>query len=118
GYPLRTHVGIDYIPSLGDSKVAWDFIHFRGFLGHPMSMQFVWQGCDSILAAPLVLDLVRFADLALRRGESGPMAQLSSFFKDPLHGTEHDLHRQYAALLEYAHKPSIGANTPPSIGPT
>lgn len=106
GYPLRTHVGIDYVPSLGDSKVAWDFIHFRGFLGHPMSMQFVWQGCDSILAAPLVLDLVRFADLALQRGEVGPMTHLSSYFKNPIHHVEHDLHRQFDQLLNYAQSSS------------
>jgi myo-inositol-1-phosphate synthase len=101
GYPLHTHVGIDFVPSLDDRKTAWDFIHFQGFLGHGMSMQFVWQGCDAILAAPLVLDMVRLADLALRRGESGPMPQLACFFKSPLHVTEHDLHRQYEALAAY-----------------
>jgi myo-inositol-1-phosphate synthase len=100
-YPLRTHVGIDYAPSLGDHKVAWDFIHFEGFLGTKMSMQFIWQGCDSILAAPLVLDLVRLADHALRRAESGPMRQLASFFKSPVHCEEHDLHRQFHFLTDY-----------------
>jgi len=101
GYSLRTHVGIDYVESLGDSKVAWDFIHFRGFLGHPMSMQFTWQGCDSILAAPLVLDLARLSDLALRQRESGPMSHLASFFKSPIHCAEHDLYRQFARLADY-----------------
>lgn len=100
--PVRTRVGIDFVESLGDSKVAWDYIHFRGFLGHPMAMQFTWQGCDSILAAPLVLDLARFGELALRRGESGPMQQLCSFFKSPLHCSEHDLFRQMSALDRYA----------------
>ncbi|HND56421.1 MAG TPA: inositol-3-phosphate synthase, partial [Pirellulaceae bacterium] len=61
GYPLHTHVGIDFVPSLKDLKTAWDFIHFEGFLGFKMSMQFTWQGCDAILAAPLVIDLARFA---------------------------------------------------------
>lgn len=56
--PPQTHVSIEYIESLGDWKTAWDHIHFRGFLGTPMTMQFTWQGCDSILAAPLVIDLV------------------------------------------------------------
>ena len=51
GYPLHTHVGIDYVPSLNDLKTAWDFIHFQGFLGYKMSLQFTWQGCDAILAA-------------------------------------------------------------------
>ena len=107
GYPVRTHVGIDFIESLGDSKVAWDFVHFRGFLGHPMSLQFTWQGCDSILAAPLVLDLARFAAVAKARGEAGPMRHLASFFKNPLHVQEHDLFRQYAVLLDYAQARAI-----------
>ena len=101
GQPVKTRVGIDYVESLGDNKVAWDFIHFRGFLGHPMAMQFTWQGCDSILAAPLVLDLVRFAALALERGESGPMTHLAAFFKSPVGVEEHDLYRQMAALSAY-----------------
>ena len=99
GYPLHTHVGIDYVPSLDDLKTAWDFVHFEGFLGFKMALQFVWQGCDSILAAPLVLDMVRLADLAARRGESGPMPHLACFFKQPLDTREHDLHRQWHDLV-------------------
>jgi len=101
GYPLHTHVGIDYVPSLHDLKTAWDFVHFQGFLGFKMALQFIWQGCDAILAAPLVLDLVRFADLAQRRGESGPLTHLGSYFKQPADVAEHDLHRQWAALVAY-----------------
>lgn len=101
GYPLHTHVGIDYVPSLHDLKTAWDFVHFEGFLGFKMSLQFVWQGCDSILAAPLVIDMVRLADLAARRGESGAMHHLACFFKQPLDSKEHDLHRQWQMLVAY-----------------
>lgn len=101
GYPLHTHVGIDYVPSLHDLKTAWDFVHFEGFLGFRMALQFIWQGCDAILAAPLVLDLVRFADLAQRRGEHGPMTHLASFFKQPIDVAEHDLHRQWQRLVAY-----------------
>lgn len=101
GYPLHTHVGIDYVPSLNDLKTAWDFIHFQGFLGFKMSLQFTWQGCDAILAAPLVLDLIRFADLAASRGESGPMPHLACFFKQPFGINEHDLHKQWQTLGEY-----------------
>lgn len=104
GYPLHTHVGIDYVPSLHDLKTAWDFVHFEGFLGFKMVLQFLWQGCDSILAAPLVLDLVRFADLAQRRGESGPMQHLACYFKQPFGVTEHDLHRQWQALVDYVER--------------
>ncbi len=65
GYPPQTLVTIEYIQSLGDWKTAWDHVHFRGFLGTPMTLQFIWQGCDSLLAAPLVLDLVRFTRTGL-----------------------------------------------------
>lgn len=101
GYPLHTHVGIDYVPSLHDLKTAWDFVHFEGFLGFKMALQFIWQGCDAILAAPLVLDLVRFADLAQRRAESGPMTHLAAFFKQPVDVAEHDLHKQWQRLVDY-----------------
>lgn len=101
GYPLHSHVGIDYVPSLHDLKTAWDFVHFEGFLGFRMSLQFTWQGCDAILAAPLVLDMVRFADLAQQRGEAGPMHHLACFFKQPLDTKEHNLHRQWQLLADY-----------------
>ena len=87
GYPPQTHVGINYVPSLGEWKIAWDHIHYQGFLGGSMSMQFVWNGVDSLLAAPLILDLVRLCDLAQQRGESGVLDVLASFFKDPM-GTD------------------------------
>ncbi len=89
------------MPSLNDLKTAWDFIHFQGFLGYKMSLQFTWQGCDAILAAPIVLDMVRLADLAQRRGESGPMRHLSCFFKRPLGVDEHDLHVQWHLMTDY-----------------
>jgi myo-inositol-1-phosphate synthase len=92
---------IQYVPSLGDWKTAWDLIHFQGFLGTPMTMTFTWQGCDSALAAPLVLDLVRLTDLAWSRGESGMLAQLAPFFKNPLDGHTHDFHQQMAGLYAW-----------------
>ncbi len=96
-----THVSIDFAESLDDWKVAWDFIHFEGFLGTKMSMQFTWQGHDSALAAPLVIDLARFALLAQARGEKGPMRHLAFFFKDPMDVTEHNLFRQWEMLVEH-----------------
>ena len=72
GHPVDGPVHIDNIADLGDWKTAWDHLTFSGFLGTRMSMQFTWQGCDSSLAAPLVIDLARLADLALRRDEVGP----------------------------------------------
>ncbi len=67
GYRPGTLVSIRYIESLGDWKTAWDRIHFTGFLGTPMTLRFIWQGCDSLLAGPLVLDLARFTEKARRR---------------------------------------------------
>jgi myo-inositol-1-phosphate synthase len=102
GYDPHSGVTINYVPSLGDWKTAWDLIHFQGFMDVPMTMQFTWQGCDSILAAPLVLDLIRLTDLAGRRGESGLMRHLAAFFKNPLGAEAMDFNRQFAALLDYA----------------
>jgi len=101
GYPLHTHVAIDYAPSLSDLKTAWDFIHFRGFLDYKMSLQFIWQGCDAILAAPIVIDMVRLLDFAKRHGEHGLMTQLACFFKRPLGVEEQDLHFQFHHLMAY-----------------
>lgn len=98
----QSKVSIDYVPSLDDWKTAWDFIHFEGFLGAKMALQFTWQGCDSALAAPLVLDLVRFVDFAARRGETGALTHLASFFKNPLGVDEPEFHRQVDRLADYA----------------
>jgi myo-inositol-1-phosphate synthase len=99
---VHSHVGIDFVPSLADWKTAWDFVHFEGFLGARMSLQFTWAGSDSALAAPLVIDLARMAALSLERGEKGVMPHVACFFKAPLSGGTHDFHAQYAALQRYA----------------
>jgi len=104
GYSPHSKVSIDYVPSLRDWKTAWDFIHFKGFLDTPMSIQFTWQGCDSILAAPLVLDLIRLMDFAAENGEKGLMTQLACFFKHPLGVAEQRLSHQYEALVNYVEK--------------
>jgi myo-inositol-1-phosphate synthase len=98
GYSPQTLVSIEYIESLGDWKTAWDHIHFKGFLGTKMAMQFTWQGCDSLLAAPLVIDLARLTEFAARHGEKGLLTFLASFFKSPLGITEHDFVRQFQML--------------------
>lgn len=108
GYTPHTGVFIEYVPSLGTWKTAWDFIHFRGFLGTKMSVQFIWQGCDVILAAPLVLDLVRLTEFAVRNGEAGPMTHLACFFKDPLGVSVHSFTDQFRMLRDYAGRHSRG----------
>ena len=101
GYRPQSHVSIEYIESLDDWKTAWDHIHFEGFLGTKMTLQFTWQGCDSLLAAPLVLDVCRLALLAQRRGEGGMIRHLACFFKSPLGVADHDFGRQFGMLEEY-----------------
>jgi myo-inositol-1-phosphate synthase len=102
GYKPNSIVSIEYVESLDDWKTAWDHIHFEGFLGTKMTLQFTWQGCDSLLAAPLVIDLVKLAALAQRRSESGIMSHLACFFKNPLGANEHDFGKQFGLLEQYA----------------
>lgn len=104
GYPPQTHVSIEYIRSLGDWKTAWDHVHFQGFLGTPMTLQFTWQGCDSILAAPLVLDLVRLVERAARAGETGGLDWLACFFKSPIGVATQDFASQVALLHAWARR--------------
>ena len=92
----------DLVPDMGDWKTAWDHIHFKGFLGTKMALQFTWQGCDSLLAAPLGVDLARLADLEKRRGGQGLMKHLSCFFKGPEGDPENDFFKQFAHLEAYA----------------
>ena len=102
GYNPQTHISIEYIESLGDWKTAWDHIHFKGFLGTPMVMQFTWQGCDSLLAAPLVIDLVRFTERACRNGDTGLLTFLSCFFKSPIGTEENNFELQFQLLQQWA----------------
>jgi len=95
-------VHIDDVPALGDWKTAWDHIAFDGFLGTRMILQTIWQGCDSSLAAPLVLDLARLTARAHERGLSGPLSELGFYFKDPVGEGPSGLGEQYAALLGFA----------------
>jgi myo-inositol-1-phosphate synthase len=105
GYKPSTLVTIEYIEDMADWKTAWDHIHFRGFLDTKMTLQFTWQGCDSLLAAPLVLDLVRFTERERRRGKSGVMKHLASFFKSPMGaGVPPEFHKQYALLEHWANE--------------
>ena len=81
-----------------------------------MTLQFIWQGCDSILAAPLVLDMVRFTELARRRGETGLMTFLASFFKSPYGVSEHRFDEQFRTLEGWADRRPTGVEGPPITG--
>lgn len=95
-------VHIDDVPALGDWKTAWDHIAFDGFLGTRMILQTTWQGCDSALAAPLVLDLARLLARAHEAGLSGPLGELGFYFKDPVGDGPSALGEQYAELVWFA----------------
>jgi myo-inositol-1-phosphate synthase len=88
-------VRINYYPPRGDDKEGWDNIDIFGWMNYPMQIKIDFLCKDSILAAPLVLDLILFIDLAQRIGMSGIQDWLSFFFKSPIHGEnqvpEHDL---------------------------
>ncbi len=101
GYPPHTQTSIEYVPSLSDWKIAWDFVHFEGFLETKMNLQFVWTGSDSILAAPLVIDLVRLTAFEFAAGRRGRMDHLGCFFKDPEGGMDHDLSEQWRLLAAH-----------------
>ncbi|MFG2924427.1 inositol-3-phosphate synthase [Streptomyces sp. NPDC048305] len=96
-------VHIDDVPAMGDWKTAWDHIAFDGFLGSRMILQTIWQGCDSALAAPLVLDLARLLARSHEAGLKGPRPELGFYFKDP-DGGPAALAEQYAALTAFAER--------------
>jgi myo-inositol-1-phosphate synthase len=95
-------VRINYYPPRGDNKEGWDNVDLVGWLGYPMQLKINFLCRDSILAAPIVLDLVIFLDLAKRVGWSGIQEWLSFFFKSPMHAKdlypEHDLFIQSMKL--------------------
>ena len=95
-------VRINYYPPRGDEKESWDNIDIFGWMGYPMTIKVNFLCRDSILAAPLALDLVLFSDLAQRAGYSGIQEFLSFYSKAPMHkdGEEpvHDLFKQFAML--------------------
>lgn len=95
-------VRINYYPPRGDNKEGWDNIDIFGWMGYPMQIKVDFLCRDSILAAPLVLDLALFFDLAHRAGMSGIQEWLSFYFKSPQHAPdlypEHDLFIQQTKL--------------------
>ena len=95
-------VRINYYPPRGDNKEGWDNIDIFGWLGYPMQIKVDFLCRDSILAAPLVLDLALFMDLAARAGMSGIQEWLSFYYKSPMVAEglypEHDLFIQLKKL--------------------
>jgi myo-inositol-1-phosphate synthase len=95
-------IRIEYYPPRGDAKEGWDNIDLIGWLGYPMQLKINFLCRDSILAAPIVLDLALLMDFAQRAGFSGTQEWLSFFFKSPMTAPnlypEHDLFIQLMKL--------------------
>ena len=105
GYDVEDHiVDIRYYRPRGDNKEAWDNIDLTGFLGQPMQLKVNFLCRDSILAAPLAIEIARCLDLAKQRGETGVLDRLSVFFKLPMTRSgkpEQAFPRQEEMLLEW-----------------
>jgi myo-inositol-1-phosphate synthase len=105
GYNVEDHiVDIRYYRPRGDNKEAWDNIDISGFLGQQMQLKVNFLCKDSILAAPLAIEIARCLDLAHRRERSGIQEQLSVFFKLPMTRSgkpEQAFHRQEQLLLDW-----------------
>jgi myo-inositol-1-phosphate synthase len=101
---LYHKVRINYYPPRRDNKEAWDNIDIFGWMGYPMEIKVNFLCRDSILAAPIALDLVLFSDLAARAGMKGIQTWLSFFCKSPMHDNEHqpvhDLFQQWRMLKQ------------------
>lgn len=98
--PGHHKVRIEYYPPRGDAKEGWDNIDIRGWLGYPMQIKVNFLCRDSILAAPIVLDLALFMDLAARAGLSGIQEWLGFYFKSPM--TELGLPPKHGLFVQLA----------------
>ena len=107
GYPVEDHVvKINYYRPRGDAKEAWDNVDLVGFLGQKMQLKINFLCKDSILAAPLVIEIARCLDLAQRSGRGGVQEPMGVFFKGPMTVEpgavpEHDFGRQQTAFVEW-----------------
>ena len=107
GYTVEDHlVDIRYYRPRKDNKEAWDNIDLTGFLGQPMQLKVNFLCKDSILAAPLAIEIARCLDLAKQRGEKGVLEEVGVFFKYPMTRKkdakpENALHKQEDVLLNW-----------------
>lgn len=110
GYAVEDHlVDIRYYRPRKDNKEAWDNIDLTGFLGQPMQLKVNFLCKDSILAAPLAIEIARCLDLAKRRGAKGVLEEVGVFFKYPMTKvrdakSENALHKQETILLAWLEK--------------
>ena len=121
GYHVESHlVDIRYYKPRGDNKEAWDNIDVTGFLGQPMQIKINFLCRDSILAAPLVIELARLQDWAQQQGSGGVQEHVGAFFKlpqtaDPALQPEHALHVQEQRLYQWLAMTHAEAETDDSL---
>jgi myo-inositol-1-phosphate synthase len=114
GYKVEDHlVDIRYYKPRGDNKEAWDNIDITGFLGQQMQIKINFLCKDSILAAPLAIEIARCLGLAKTRGEKGVFEELSVFFKFPIQRKNEAIpidafHKQEAVLFDWLEKLNVG----------
>lgn len=101
GYAPFSITEIEFFPSLVDNKTAFDFVHFRGFLGKLMKFYFIWDAIDAIVASPLVLDIARLLLFAKKHGISGVVKELAFFFKSPMDCEIVNTHEQFEILKRW-----------------
>ena len=106
GYRVEDHIiDIRYYRPRGDDKEAWDNIDITGFMGQRMQIKVNFLCKDSILAAPLVIEIARCLGLADRREQGGVQEQMGVFFKAPMtaggHDPEHSFHTQQTTLFDW-----------------
>ena len=116
GYPVESHlVKINYYKPRGDDKEAWDNIDVSGFLGQHMQLKIDFLCKDSILAAPLAIEIARCLNLAKRRGQGGVVESLGAFFKAPMTADgrppEHAFPLQQAELMRWLTETSATGST-------
>lgn len=101
GYSPFSITEIEFFPSLFDNKTAFDFIHFKGFLGKLMKFYFIWDAIDAIVASPLVLDIARLLLLARKKEIGGVVKELAFFFKSPMDCDIVNTHEQFLMLKKW-----------------
>lgn len=108
GYTPYSITEISFFPSLADNKMAFDFIHFKGFLDKFMKFYFVWDAIDAIVAAPLILDLARFLLFAKIKKVGGVVKELAFFFKSPMDCDVMNTFEQFEMLKKWFSKLHYG----------
>lgn len=101
GYSPFSITQIEFFPSLVDNKTAFDFIHFKGFLGKLMKFYFIWDAIDAIVASPLILDIARLLLFAKKNGVSGVVKELAFFFKSPMDCDVVNTYEQFVMLKNW-----------------